>query len=66
MYQIKSCTSAILIDDGSETIADYLNEIGVSKIDWILHTHYHRDQCLGDLQFKLKGTAIAIGSEKKT
>lgn len=41
-YLIKSDSSAILINDGSETIADHLNEIGVSKIDWILHTCYHK------------------------
>ena len=64
-YLLKSGSSAILIDAGSENISGQLKEIGVTKIDWILHTHYHRDQCLGDLKLKRMGSSIAIGRLEK-
>jgi glyoxylase-like metal-dependent hydrolase (beta-lactamase superfamily II) len=60
-YLLRSGTSAILIDAGTESIPDLLKEIGVLKIEWVLHTHYHRDQCLGDVKLKQKGSSIAIG-----
>ena len=38
----------LLIDFGSGKVLDHLRELGISKVDWILHTHHHRDQCQGD------------------
>lgn len=48
VYVLKNNNQAILIDFGSGEILEYLTEIGVNKINYILHTHYHRDQCFGD------------------
>ena len=48
VYAIKDGSKAVLIDFGSGKILDSLKEIGVDKVDYILHTHYHRDQCYGD------------------
>ncbi len=64
VYVLKSGTSAILIDSGSGRIADYLKELGVEKIDWIFHTHYHRDQTKGSLRLKKAGAKIAIGEQE--
>ena len=61
VYLLKSGTSAILIDAGAGKVIEHLHEIGVDNIEWVLHTHYHRDQCLGDLKLKEKGLKIAIG-----
>jgi glyoxylase-like metal-dependent hydrolase (beta-lactamase superfamily II) len=57
VYAIKEGNKAILIDFGSGKILDHLSEIDVDKVDYILHTHYHRDQCYGDhraLEQKIK------------
>jgi glyoxylase-like metal-dependent hydrolase (beta-lactamase superfamily II) len=48
VYLIRDGSSAVLIDFGSGKILDHLPALGVSKIDWIFHTHHHRDQCQGD------------------
>jgi glyoxylase-like metal-dependent hydrolase (beta-lactamase superfamily II) len=61
VYLLKAGSSGILIDAGSSELMEYLDEIGVQKIDWILHTHYHRDQCTGDLRMKREGAKVAIG-----
>jgi len=61
VYLLKSGNSGILIDAGSDKLAGALESIGVEQIDWILHTHYHRDQCLGSVNLKNTGTKIAIG-----
>lgn len=61
VYLLRSGNSGILIDAGSDRLATALQSVGVENIDWILHTHYHRDQCLGSADLKNSGTKIAIG-----
>jgi glyoxylase-like metal-dependent hydrolase (beta-lactamase superfamily II) len=61
VYLLRSGNSGILIDAGSDRLAGALENIGVERIDWILHTHYHRDQCLGSANLKNTGTKLAIG-----
>ncbi len=66
VYAIKSGESAILIDFGSGDVLNHLSEIGVDNVEYILHTHYHRDQCYGDkkaLEYNIKITAPDV--EKK-
>lgn len=41
VYLIRRGERALLIDFGSGRILDFLRDLGVSKIDWILHTHHH-------------------------
>ncbi len=65
VYLLKSGTSGILIDAGSEKLTDALKGVGVKQIDWILHTHYHRDQCLGSAALKNSGANIAIGKSEE-
>lgn len=61
VYLLRSGSSGILIDAGSDRLAGALKSTGVEHIDWVLHTHYHRDQCLGSAGLKNKGAKIAIG-----
>ncbi len=48
IYLIRDGSRAVIIDFGSGKILDYLPQLGVTRVDWILHTHHHRDQCQGD------------------
>ncbi len=48
VYVVRDGSSAVLIDFGSGKILDHLKDLGVTRIDWVLHTHHHRDQCQGD------------------
>jgi glyoxylase-like metal-dependent hydrolase (beta-lactamase superfamily II) len=48
VYVLKDGDRALLIDFGSGHILAQLGQIGVTKVDAILHTHHHRDQCQGD------------------
>jgi glyoxylase-like metal-dependent hydrolase (beta-lactamase superfamily II) len=58
VYLVRDGSHAILIDFGSGKILDYLSHLEISQVDWILHTHHHRDQCQGD--FKAAGRSIPI------
>ncbi len=60
VYLIRDGTNGLLIDFGSGKILDHLQALGVAKIDWILHTHHHRDQCQGDGRAVERGIPIAV------
>jgi hypothetical protein len=47
LYVIRDGTRCVLIDFGSGKILDHLPQLGISNVDWILHTHPHRDQGQG-------------------
>src|SRR4029434_3750643 len=48
VYLVRNGARAILIAFASGMILDHLPKLGVTRVDWILHTHHHRDQCQGD------------------
>lgn len=48
VYLVRDGNHALLIDFGSGGILNHLGDLGISNVDWILHTHHHRDQAQGD------------------
>ncbi|MBM3774858.1 MAG: MBL fold metallo-hydrolase, partial [Acidobacteria bacterium] len=65
VYVIRDGSSAVLIDFGSGKVLDHLRELGISKVDWILHTHHHRDQCQGDYKAVERGIPIAVPAHER-
>jgi glyoxylase-like metal-dependent hydrolase (beta-lactamase superfamily II) len=47
VYVVRDGESALLIDLGRGTVLDHLAEIGVRRVEWVLFTHHHREQCQG-------------------
>ena len=60
VFLIKHGQAALLIDAGSGGVLDHLADIGVEQIEWVLHTHHHRDQCQGDPRLLEHGAQIAV------
>lgn len=60
VYVITAGDRALCIDFGAGAVCESLGEIGVSGIDWVLHTHHHRDQCQGDDKARDAGARIAV------
>jgi glyoxylase-like metal-dependent hydrolase (beta-lactamase superfamily II) len=65
VFIIRDGTRAVLIDFGSGKIFDHLAELGIEKVDWILHTHHHREQCQGDQKAVARGIPIAAPAHEK-
>jgi glyoxylase-like metal-dependent hydrolase (beta-lactamase superfamily II) len=65
VYLLRDGDHGILIDFGSGAILDRLAELGVSKIDYILHTHHHRDQAQGDLLAVERRIPIAVPAHER-
>ncbi|MCE5306314.1 MAG: MBL fold metallo-hydrolase [Acidobacteriales bacterium] len=65
VYVIKDGQSCVLIDFGSGKILDHLSAMGISKVDYVLHTHHHRDQCQGDSKATSRSIPIAVPAHEK-
>ncbi|WP_425618278.1 MBL fold metallo-hydrolase [Anatilimnocola sp. NA78] len=47
VYVLRDGDSALLFDLGDGSVLKHLAEIGVKRVEWILFTHHHREQCQG-------------------
>ncbi|HZS55288.1 MAG TPA: MBL fold metallo-hydrolase [Bryobacteraceae bacterium] len=65
VYLIRKDDHALLIDFGSGKILDFLPELGISKVDFILHTHHHRDQAQGDHLAVAQRIPIAVPEHER-
>lgn len=59
-FAIVDADRALVIDPGSGRIAEELRGVGVEQVEWVLHTHHHRDQCWGDYRLLRAGAKIAV------
>ena len=65
VYLVRDGSRGLLIDFGSGNILKYLSGLGISKVDWILHTHHHRDQCQGDYKAAERSIPIAVPAHER-
>ncbi len=65
VYIVRDGSSAVLIDFGSGAVLDHLPALGISRVDWILHTHHHRDQCQGDQKAVARRIPIAVPAHER-
>jgi glyoxylase-like metal-dependent hydrolase (beta-lactamase superfamily II) len=65
VYLIRDGSRGLLIDFGSGKILDHLPGLGVTKVDWVLHTHHHRDQCQGDYKAVERSIPIAVPAHER-
>jgi glyoxylase-like metal-dependent hydrolase (beta-lactamase superfamily II) len=65
VYVLKNQDRAILIDFGSGHVLNLLTQIGVTKVEAILHTHHHRDQCQGDLRAVTERIPILVPEHER-
>lgn len=64
-YLVKDGDAGLLIDAGCGAVLDHLTDIGIKSIEWVLHTHHHRDQCWGDQRLIGHGAKIAAPAHER-
>ena len=52
VFVLRDGDAAMLIDVGDGSVLDHLDELGIRKLDWVLLTHHHREQCQGHPRLK--------------
>ncbi len=65
VYVLKDGNRALLIDFGSGHVLKLLGQIGVSRVEAILHTHHHRDQGQGDLRAAAERIPIIVPEHER-
>lgn len=60
VFIVRQGSRAALIDFGSGAVLDHLGALGIQSVDWVLHTHHHRDQCQGDWKLAARKIPIAV------
>jgi glyoxylase-like metal-dependent hydrolase (beta-lactamase superfamily II) len=65
VYVVRDGSRAILVDFGSGKILEHLPALGVTQVDWVLHTHHHRDQCQGDFRAVERRIPIAVPAHER-
>ncbi len=65
VYLIRRGDRGLLVDFGSGKILDFLNDLGVTRVEWILHTHHHRDQAQGDPLAVAQRVPIAVPEHER-
>ena len=65
VYCITDGDRGLLVDVGSGAVLDHIADIGVSQIEWVLHTHHHRDQCWGANRLRAAGARIAVPEHER-
>jgi len=59
VYVLRDGDAALLIDLGDGSVLGHLGEIGVKRVEWVLFTHHHREQCQGAPRLKGTGAKMA-------
>ena len=65
VYLIIDGDAGLLIDAGSGAVLSEIENIGCRRIEWVLHTHHHRDQCWGDSDLLEHGARIAVPQHER-
>jgi glyoxylase-like metal-dependent hydrolase (beta-lactamase superfamily II) len=58
VYVIRDRDAALLINLGDGSVLGHLKEVGVKRVEWVLFTDHHREQCQGAP--RLKGTEARV------
>ena len=66
VYLLKDGEAGLLIDAGSGGVVDIVGDVGVTSLEWLLHTHHHRDQCWGTPRVVAEhGTQVAVPEHER-
>jgi glyoxylase-like metal-dependent hydrolase (beta-lactamase superfamily II) len=65
VYILIDGSAALVIDAGSGAILKHLRDLGVTQIEWVLHTHHHRDQCCGTPRLKQHGAKVGVPEHER-
>jgi glyoxylase-like metal-dependent hydrolase (beta-lactamase superfamily II) len=65
VYVVKDGDAALLIDLGDGTVLEHLKDIGVQRVEWVLFTHHHREQCMGAEKLDRSITKVAAPAEER-
>lgn len=65
VYVLRAGDAALLIDLGDGSVLDALAGVGVRRVEWVLFTHHHREQCQGAARLRGTGAKVAVPAAER-
>lgn len=65
VHVIRDGNAAILVNLGDGTVLDHLEKAGIKRVDWILFTDHHREQCQGIGRVDRNQTRVAAPASER-
>jgi len=65
VYVLRDGDAVMLIDVGDGSVLEHLGEIGVRRVEWVLLTHHHREQCQGNPQLRAWQPQVAAPAKER-
>jgi len=65
VYVLRDGDAALLVDLGDGSVLEHLGAIGVRRVEWVLLTHHHREQCQGHPKLQAWRPRIAAPEEER-
>ena len=65
VYVLRDGDAAMLIDLGDGSVLDHLGKLGIKKVEWVLFTHHHREQCQGHPKLNPWKAQVAVPEKER-
>jgi glyoxylase-like metal-dependent hydrolase (beta-lactamase superfamily II) len=65
VYIVRDGDAAVMIDVGDGSVLEHLGGIGVRRLEWVLLTHHHREQCQGHARLKAWKPQVAAPEKER-
>lgn len=65
MYVLVDQGFGVVVDAGSGLVLEHLAEASVETLEWVLHTHHHRDQAWGTPLLRSRGARVAVPEHER-
>jgi glyoxylase-like metal-dependent hydrolase (beta-lactamase superfamily II) len=65
VYVLREGDAAMLVNLGDGSVLEHLGELGVQRIEWILMTDHHREQCQGHPKLNRERTQVAAPEKER-
>lgn len=60
VYLVKRGTAGLMIDCGTHTPNLRLDQFGIERVEQVLLTHFHRDQCSAAIAWRRRGAKTSV------
>ncbi|MFO1002039.1 MAG: MBL fold metallo-hydrolase [Planctomycetaceae bacterium] len=60
VYVLRDGDAALLVNLGNGSVLPHLAEMGVTKVEWVMFTDHHRENCQGFEKLDRKVTKVAV------
>jgi len=65
VYVVRDGDAAVLVDLGDGSVLDALEELGIRRVEWVLFTHHHAEQCQGGWRLEALGIPAACAAAER-